>query len=183
MCKRYTLHDAYDSAWQFAAKAHSGQKVPGSDLPYLTHIGWVVGEILISLQHEPIADPKLAVQCAILHDVLEDTSIGYQDLNEKFGPIVSDGVAALTKNMALPKNQRMMDSLERILSQPNEVGMVKLADRISNLRTPPNFWNSHKIAEYIGESKSIIEMLGKTSTYLSERIKMKLGDYQNNFLK
>ena len=80
MCKRYSLHDAYDVAWQFAAKAHAGQKLPGSDLPYLTHIGWVVGEILISLQHESISDPKLAIQCAILHDVLEDTSIEYQDL-------------------------------------------------------------------------------------------------------
>jgi (p)ppGpp synthase/HD superfamily hydrolase len=183
VCKRYNLHDAYDVAWQFAAKAHVGQKLPGSDLPYLTHIGWVVGEILISLQHETISDPKLAIQCAILHDVIEDTSIGYQDLNEKFGPIVSDGVSALTKNMALPKNQRMMDSLERILSQPNEVGMVKLADRISNLRTPPSFWDGQKIAEYIEESNIIISMLGKTSTYLSGRIKMKLREYQSNFIK
>ena len=181
MCRRYSLHDAYDVAWQFAAKAHACQKLPGSDLPYLTHIGWVVGEILISLQHETISDPKLAIQCAILHDVIEDTSIGYQDLNEKFGPIVSGGVWALTKNKALPKNQRMIDSLERILSQPNEVGMVKLADRISNLRTPPSFWAPAKIAEYIEESNNIIEKLENTSTYLSERIKVKLREYQEKY--
>jgi (p)ppGpp synthase/HD superfamily hydrolase len=183
VCKRYSLHDAYDVAWQFAAKAHAGQKLPGSDLPYLTHIGWVVGEILISLQQESISDPKLAIQCAILHDVLEDTSIEYQDLIENFGPIVSGGVSALTKNMALPKNQRMMDSLDRILSHPNEVGIVKLADRISNLRTPPSFWDAQKIAEYIEESNTIIAMLEKTSTYFSARIKMKLKEYQSNFIK
>lgn len=183
MYKRYNLHDAYDMAWQFAAKAHVGQKLPGSDLPYLTHIGWVVGEILLSLQHESISHPKLAIQCAILHDVLEDTSIEYQDLRKNFGPIVSNGVSALTKNMALPKNQRMTDSLERILSQPIEVGMVKLADRISNLRTPPSFWDAQKIAEYIEESDSIIAMLEDTSTYLLERIKMKLTEYKNNFFK
>jgi (p)ppGpp synthase/HD superfamily hydrolase len=183
VCKRYSLHDAYDVAWQFAAKAHAGQKLPGSDLPYLIHIGWVVGEILISLQHESISDPKLAIQCAILHDVLEDTSIEYQDLIENFGPIVSGGVSALTKNMALPKNQRMMDSLDRILSHPNEVGIVKLADRISNLRTPPSFWDAQKIAEYIEESNTIIAMLEKTSTYFSARIKMKLKEYQSNFIK
>lgn len=182
MCGKYSIQDAYDVAWQFAAKVHTGQKLPGSDLPYLTHVGWVVGEILISIQHETISDPILAIQCAILHDVLEDTSIGYQELSEKFGSIVADGVSALTKNIALPKNKRMMDSLERILSQPEEVGMVKLADRISNLRTPPSFWDSQKITEYIEESKSIIAMLGKASMYLSERIKLKLRDYQNNFL-
>ena len=183
MCKRYSLNDAYDVAWQFAAKAHAGQKLPGSNLPYLTHIGWVVGEILISLQHETVSDPKLAIQCAILHDVIEDTSIGYQDLKEKFGSVVSNGVSALTKNMALPKNQRVMDSLERVLSQPNEVGMVKLADRISNLRTPPSFWAPLKINEYIEESNNIIEKLENTSTYLSERIKVKLKEYRDKFSK
>jgi (p)ppGpp synthase/HD superfamily hydrolase len=179
---KYSIQDAYDVAWQFAAEVHTGQKLPGSDLPYLTHVGWVVGEILISIQHETISDPILAMQCAILHDVLEDTSIEYKELSEKFGSIVADGVSALTKNIALPKNERMMDSLERILSQPEEIGMVKLADRISNLRTPPSFWDYQKITEYVEESKSIIAMLGKTSTYLSERIKLKLRDYQNNFL-
>jgi (p)ppGpp synthase/HD superfamily hydrolase len=180
---QYSIQDAYDKAWQFAAKVHTGQKLPGSYLPYLTHIGWVVGEILISFQHETISDPILIIQCAILHDVIEDTSIGHQELSEKFGSIVADGVMALTKNIALPKDQRMMDSLERILSQPEEVGMVKLADRISNLRTPPSFWDYQKITEYIEESNSIIAMLGKTSLYFSERIKMKLRNYQNNFLK
>jgi (p)ppGpp synthase/HD superfamily hydrolase len=178
---KYNIQDAYDVAWQFAAKAHTDQKLPGSDLPYLTHVGWVVGEILISIQHEKISDPILAIQCAILHDVLEDTLIRRQELSEKFGSIVADGVSALTKNIALPKDKRMMDSLERILSQPKEVGMVKLADRISNLRTPPSFWDSQKKTEYIEESKSIIAMLGKTSAYLSERIRLKLRDYQNSF--
>ena len=97
--------------------------------------------------------------------------------------MVSDGVSALTKNMALPRNQRIVDSLERILSQPNEVAMVKLADRISNLRTPPGFWDAEKISEYIEESNIIIAMLEKTRTYLSERIKMKLKRYKNNFVK
>jgi (p)ppGpp synthase/HD superfamily hydrolase len=177
------MQDAYDVAWKFASNAHYGQKLPGSDLPYLTHLGWVVGEILICLHHETISDPELAIQCAILHDVLEDTSIGYKELNEKFGSRVADGVLALTKNIALPKSQRMADSLERILSQPEEIGMVKLADRISNLRKPPNFWNLKKVTEYIEESNIIVAMLGRDSTYLSKRIKIKLGDYQNNFLK
>lgn len=182
MDEPYRLQIAFDAAWQFAAEAHSGQKLPGSDLPYLTHIGWVVGEILISLQHEAISDPILAIQCAVLHDVLEDTSKGYRELSQKFGPAIADGVSVLTKNMALPKSQRMMDSLERIRSRPKEVGMVKLADRISNLRTPPCNWDSRKIAEYIKESEDIIAILGKTSLYLSERFKMKLMNYQDNFL-
>lgn len=183
MHEQYSMQDVYEVAWEFASNAHYGQRLPGSDLPYLTHIGWVVGEILICLHHETISDPELAIQCAILHDVIEDTSIGYIELNEKFGPRIADGVLALTKNIALPKNKRMTDSLERILSQPKEISMVKLADRISNLRKPPNFWDLQKITEYIEESNIIATMLGKTSTYLSNRIKIKLGYYQNNYLK
>ena len=77
----------------------------------------------------------------------------------------------------------MVDSLERILSQPNEVGMVKLADRISNLRMPPSFWGTQKIAEYAEESNCIITKLENTSTYLSGRIKMKLKEYNKKFVK
>jgi (p)ppGpp synthase/HD superfamily hydrolase len=80
MNEQYQLQITYDAAWHFAAKAHRDQKLPGSNLPYLAHIGWVVGEILIALLHESVSDPALAVQCAILHDVIEDTAIGYDAL-------------------------------------------------------------------------------------------------------
>lgn len=177
MADTYALQIAYDAAWHYAAKAHRNQCLPGTDLPYLTHIGWVAGEILITLHYESVETPTLAIQCAILHATLEDTDTDHDDLRHRFGQAVADGVAALTKNAALPKNQRMQDSLERILAQPAEVAMVKLADRIANLRKPPGFWDAGKIAAYIEESVLIIDSLGSTSTYLSNRIQARLKAY------
>jgi len=178
----YHLQIAYDVAWHFSAKAHKDQWLPGSDLPYLVHIGWVVGEILIALQHESVSDHALAVQCAILHDVIEDTTIGYDTLRKEFGRKVADGVAALTKNTSLPKDQRMSDSLERISAMPKEIGMVKLADRIANLRQPPGHWDERKIAEYEDEAQIILEQIGDVSPYLRQRLESKLREYRLNFL-
>lgn len=178
MADTYALQKAYAAAWHYAARAHKNQCLPGTELPYLTHIGWVAGEILITMQYEPFETPTLAIQCAILHDTLEDTDTDPDDLRHRFGPLVADGVAALTKNASLPKNQRMQDSLERILAQPDEVAMVKLADRITNLRKPPGFWDTEKIAAYIEESVLIIASLGSTSTYLRKRIRTRLRDYR-----
>ena len=178
MAGTYTLQKAYDAAWHYAAKAHKDQCLPGTELPYLTHIGWVAGEILITLQYEAVETPTLAIQCAILHDTLEDTDTDPDDLRQRFGPVVADGVAALTKNASLPRDQRMQDSLERILTQPAEVAMVKLADRIANLRKPPGFWDTGKIEAYIEESILIIATLGPTSAYLRKRIQARLRAYR-----
>lgn len=176
------LHKGYESAWHFAANAHKDQTLPGSDLPYLTHIGWVVGELLIALQFDPVSDPVLAVQCAVLHDVLEDTRVDYDTLCKEFGRAVADGVAALTKNASLPKDQRMHESLDRIKAMPREIGMVKLADRLANLRTPPDFWDRRKIAEYADEAQTILSRIGSASVYLRTRLEKKLADYQKFFL-
>ncbi|MBI5551137.1 MAG: bifunctional (p)ppGpp synthetase/guanosine-3',5'-bis(diphosphate) 3'-pyrophosphohydrolase [Desulfobacterales bacterium] len=171
----------YNTAWHFAAKAHKDQKLPGSDLPYLVHIGWVAGEILIALRHESVSDSTLAVQCAILHDVLEDTAVDYDTLCKEFGRKVADGVAALTKDAALPKDQRMRDSLERICAMPKEIGMVKLADRIANLRPPPGFWDGRRIGEYADEAQLILDKLGPVSPYLRQRLEIKLMEYRAKF--
>ena len=178
----YQLQIAYDAAWHFAAKAHKDQKLPGSDLPYLVHIGWVAGEILIALRHESVSDSALAVQCAILHDVFEDTTVDYDALRKEFGRKVADGVAALTKDAALPKDQRMRDSLERIRAMPQEIGMVKLADRIANLRPPPGFWDRCKIGEYADEAQLILDRLGAVCPYLRQRLEIKLMAYRAKFL-
>lgn len=64
---------------------------------------------------------------------------------------------ALTKQKALPAAERMKDSLRRILEEPVEIGMVKMADRISNLVQPPGHWTVQKIAAYRDESRLIGE--------------------------
>ena len=70
--------EKYIHAYHFAAKAHRGQLYPGTGLPYLMHLSFVSMEIIAALAVEEVKHPNLAVQCALLHDVIEDTKIGYQ---------------------------------------------------------------------------------------------------------
>ena len=69
--------DAYHTAWRFAAEAHHGQKFPGTELPYIVHISMVAAELSHAIaaraaQGQPVEHPDLALQCALLHDTIED---------------------------------------------------------------------------------------------------------------
>jgi (p)ppGpp synthase/HD superfamily hydrolase len=173
----------YIRAYHFAAKAHRGQLYPGTGLPYLIHLSFVSMEIIAALAVEEVAHPDLAVQCALLHDVIEDTKIGYQKINEFFGKEVADGVDALSKKKEIEKSQRLHESLKRIQGQPREVGMVKLADRISNLQPPPFDWAQAKIEAYWRSSKEIYAAIKDASPYLGERLLKKIENYSANYIK
>ena len=172
--------EEYIRAYYFAAKAHRGQKFPGTGLPYLIHISFVSMEIIAALAVEKVNHPDLAVQCALLHDVIEDTEVPGQKLEEEFGTEVTDGVKALTKKKGGEKLERLRDSLKRIKEQPHEIWMVKLADRISNLQPPPHYWTQTKIAAYWESSTEIHAALKDSSPYLGERLLQKIDNYSSN---
>lgn len=170
--------DHYINAYRFAALAHDGQKVPGTDIPYLMHLSLVSMEVIASFAVEPECNCVLAVQCALLHDVIEDTPTSYDLVHEVFGKNVADGVAALTKNEKLPtKQEQMADSLRRIREQSPEVWRVKLADRITNLQPPPSHWSTEKKVSYRAEAVTILDALGAASPYLAERLRAKIAAY------
>ena len=126
---------------------------------------------------------NIAISCALLHDVIEDANITYDELYVKFGEKVANGVEALTKDKTLAsKQEQMKDSIERLLTQPYEVQMVKLADRITNLGIPPKHWDNEKIKKYQKEASFILSCLGNSNIYLAKRLKEKIENY-NNYIK
>jgi len=167
-------------AYRFAARAHGEQTMPDGDrtLPYAVHISSVTMEICAALSVESFASPDLAVQCALLHDTVEDTKVTCQDVEDHFGRAVADGVAALTKSSTLPKSEAMADSLKRIREQPHEVWAVKLADRITNLEPPPAAWSLDKRRAYCAEAQDILEALGSASAHLAERLRRQIARYE-----
>ncbi len=171
--------ELYVHAWNFASRIHHGQTMPGSQLPYLTHLGMVAMEVMTAIASEPAVEfPDLAVQCAVLHDTLEDTQTTHAELQEEFTEQVADGVLALSKDLTLPtKSQQMEGSLSRICQQPKAVWMVKLADRISNLHVPPSYWTHEKIASYRNEAVTILHALGAANMMLSVRLSEKIDAY------
>jgi (p)ppGpp synthase/HD superfamily hydrolase len=169
--------DTYRRALEFAAKAHLAQRVPGTELPYVVHVTAVCAEVLAALSVERWEQGERSVVCALLHDTIEDTDRTWSDVASAFGDAVADGVAALSKNPALPKPAAMADSLERIRYQPRAVWCVKLADRIVNLADPPHYWTPEKIAAYRAEAVTIADALGDASPALHARLRAKIEAY------
>jgi (p)ppGpp synthase/HD superfamily hydrolase len=180
--------DVFAKAWHFASLCHAGQTYAGSEegqsFDYLTHVGSVAVELIWALQTTSDADGDLAVQCAVLHDVIEDTDATYALVAENFGRTVADGVMALSKDPTLPtKAEQMADSLRRIREQPREIWMVKMADRIVNLDPPPYYWDDAKIEAYRQEAIVIHDALYAASEVLADRLQKKIKDYQRFLTK
>ncbi len=179
--------ELYLKAWNYATVQHNEQTYGGPkeglNLHYLTHIGMVSTEIMHTLHHTKQSyEGNLAIQCAILHDTIEDTSASAEEVTALFGNDVAAGVMALTKNESLPSKAEMMqDSLQRIKAQPHEIWMVKMADRISNLYHPPHYWNEKKIRKYADEAKMILDELQEANELLAERLNSKIDAYSNFF--
>jgi hypothetical protein len=170
--------ESYISTYRFAAKAHRGQNVPGTNFPYLSHLSMVTMEVMSALTIEEGLDGNFAVQCALLHDVIEDTKTTFDEVAEAFGQQVARGVLALSKNGALEKSKQLGDSLKRILLEPKEIWMVKLADRITNLQPPPAHWTKEKIVGYREEAIEILAKLGSANRTLAERLEQKIEQYR-----
>lgn len=173
------LQTIYQNTIKFAAEKHADQNqvIPGTDLPYAVHLSNVTMEILIASQKTKEFDTKFAVQVALLHDILEDTETTFDELVEKFDEEIAQAVLALTKNSEIPKEERMNDSLERIKKLPKEVWAVKLADRITNLQTPPKTWSLEKIKEYQKQASQILNQLSGCNEYLEKRLSERIIKY------
>ena len=100
--------------------------------------------------HHPIAVAEILTECkldektiltAILHDTVEDTDLTIEEINEKFGADIGalvDGVTKLTKIEFQSDNERQAENFRKFLlaiSEDVRVLMVKLADRLHNMRT------------------------------------------------
>jgi (p)ppGpp synthase/HD superfamily hydrolase len=169
--------DLYIKAYRFAARAHRWQKVPGSSFPYIMHLNLVSMELMTARAAGESFDTDLALQCALLHDTLEDTRTRYEQILDEFGEAVALGVLALTVNKRLPRNEQIPECLPRIRQQPREIWMVKLADRITNLQPPPRHWSRGRIRDYHREAGVILDALNEASPFLADRLRLKIKDY------
>jgi guanosine-3',5'-bis(diphosphate) 3'-pyrophosphohydrolase len=171
----------YQKAIIFATTKHmeKEQKVPGTDLPYVVHLSNVAMEIIIAASNSDNFNLGFAVQVALLHDIIEDTSTKFQELENKFGVDIAKAVSALTKNPDFAKELQMQDSLTRIKNLQPEVWAVKLADRITNLQPPPSHWDKQKKINYQNEARIILEELKDGNIFLAKRLEAKIVEYEN----
>ncbi|MDD2652221.1 MAG: HD domain-containing protein [Sulfurimonas sp.] len=163
-----------------ALKAHGEQKTPHG-LPYSFHIISVATEVVNSLPAENISsfEADIAIACALLHDVLEDTT--YPLLDENLDPIIVEGVKALTKNSTLSKEEQMGDSIARLQKLPRYIQMVKLADRITNLGVPPSHWSKEKMQKYQEEARVIHRELQSPNGVLRYKLEKIISGYNQYY--
>src|ERR1700693_6426438 len=121
-------------AYDFAAEQHKTQTRLSGE-PYLSHP--------VEVAHL-LSDMKLDVTslcAALLHDVIEDTKIPLEQISEQFGPDVArlvEGVTKISRLDLLAPEARQAENVRKMLSaMVNDVRvvMVKLADRLHNMRT------------------------------------------------
>ena len=137
--KPETLSKAYD----FAVKAHKNQKRDSGD-PYLIH-PVAVADILTDLKLD-----SATIATGLLHDTIEDTKATYTSVEKEFGKEVADLVEGVTKISQLEgkvnKNSKAENFRKLILATSKDIRvlLVKLADRLHNMRTLSSINNKSK---------------------------------------
>lgn len=121
-------------AYIFSKTAHGNQRRHSGD-PYFSH-PLAVAEILISLKLD-----QSSIITALLHDVVEDTEITLEEIEKEFSEEVAklvDGVTKLGRIEAIPSNETIAENFYKLtlaMSEDIRVLLVKLADRLHNMRT------------------------------------------------
>jgi len=131
---KYADEDAINKAYVFALKAHGNQKRASGD-PYFSHPLEVAG---ILTQYK--LDAKTIIT-ALLHDTIEDTEVTTDDVRSNFGEEVAQLVDGVTKLARIELQSEQSDQAENFrklvlaMSEDIRVLLVKLADRLHNMRT------------------------------------------------
>lgn len=134
-----TIDEAtYNRAVEFMIRAHKGQKRKGSELPYAIHPLRVAAAVRARDDSTTVM-----VVAALLHDVVEDTSITLAEIEKDFGTDVAIIVAQLTNEFTskkypkLNRKERKAREIERKKTSSREAKIIKLHDRLDNLLDSP----------------------------------------------
>ena len=166
-------------AYDLARKAHEGQKRFSGE-PFLQH---PVGTAAILAQ---LGLDIISITASLLHDVVEDTRVSIEDVEEQFGKeiaVLVDGVTKLTRLKVKSREEYQAESLRKMflaMAEDIRVVLIKLADRLHNMRT----------LNYVGEEKQkqkareTIEIYAPLAHRLGmSRIKWELEDLSFRYLQ
>ncbi len=144
----------------FAADKHRNQRRKDHEAsPYINH---PIALANVLANEAGIEDERVLV-AAVLHDTIEDTETTGQELCHLFGKDVTDIVMEVTDDKALPKAERKRLQIEHAAHISTAAKLVKLADKICNLRdiatSPPADWPLQRKLEYFDWAKSVVDAL------------------------
>lgn len=144
-------------AMAFSANRHRHQRRKGADAPpYINHPLDVADTLanVGGVEHLP------TLIAAVLHDTIEDTSTSPEELEALFGRDVRLLVEEVSDNKTLPKAERKRLQIEHAPRLSVPAKLIKLADKISNVRdvtlNPPAGWSLERRREYLEWAEQVI---------------------------
>jgi GTP diphosphokinase / guanosine-3',5'-bis(diphosphate) 3'-diphosphatase len=157
-------------AVSFAALKHKDQRrKDASASPYINH---PIAVASILREEGDICDPNV-IAAALLHDTIEDTETSYDELRGQFGDEIADVVLELTDTKWLEKNSRKRLQISKAGNASEAAKLVKLADKICNLRdiiaSPPAGWTLERKREYFDWAKAVVDQVRGTNSKLERR--------------
>ena len=157
------------AAAAFAAERHRGQRRKDAEAsPYINH-PLALAQILAG---EGGVTDAAVIAAALLHDTVEDTETTPAELEARFGPRIAGLVAEVTDDKALPKQVRKDLQVAKAHAKSPGAKLVKLADKIANVRdlaaSPPADWSAERRAEYVRWAGAVVEGLRGTSPALED---------------
>ncbi|KJR48540.1 GTP pyrophosphokinase [Desulfosporosinus sp. I2] len=168
-----------EKAYQFAEKAHRGQ-LRNSGEDYIQH-PLEVAQILVELEMD-----EATIAAALLHDVVEDTSLTPGDIEKEFGSEIAllvDGVTKLGRIEYKSKVEQQVENLRKMflaMAKDIRVILIKLADRLHNMRT----LKYHSIEKQKEIAQETLEIFAPLANRLGIfRIKWELEDLSFRYLK
>jgi GTP diphosphokinase / guanosine-3',5'-bis(diphosphate) 3'-diphosphatase len=164
------------AASAFAADKHRDQFRKGADrIPYINHPISVAN--LLANEAGVTDAPTLAA--ALLHDTIEDTATTVAELRSTFGELIASIVFEVTDDKSLPKQRRKELQIEHASHLSGQARLIKLADKICNLRdiirSPPVDWPLERRQEYFDWAKRVVEQMRGFSPRLDELVNAELN--------
>ena len=114
------------------------------------------------------------LQAAVLHDTVEDTDTTLDEVEENFGAHVRSVVAEVTDDKSLPKQERKRLQVVNAPHKSREAKLVKLADKLYNLRdlsiSTPSGWSEGRVQEYFVWASQVVKGLSGTCKVLEDKL-------------
>ncbi|XP_073984679.1 metazoan SpoT homolog-1 isoform X2 [Rhodnius prolixus] len=155
----------------FCAMKHKDQRRKDVEsTPYINH---PIGVACILTEEAGITDPNV-IMAALLHDTVEDTNTTFQEIEMMFGPKIKSIVEEVTddKNLAAPVRKQLQ--IDHAKSSTYEAKLVKLADKLYNLRdlnrSTPVGWSEKRVTEYFEWSAKVVNNLRGTNKSIEDKL-------------
>ena len=164
-------------ALSFAAAKHRDQRRKNVQAsPYINH---PIALASILADEVGIIDPSV-ICAALLHDTIEDTETTADELVHHFGQEITSIVMEVTDDKSLPKVERKQRQIDHAATISDKAKLVKLADKISNLRdiaaSPPAEWGIERKQQYFNWAAEVVDQVRGVNPRLEALFDLAVGE-------